>query len=100
VLIAVEECVNGTGGCAQTFSRYDGRGHAIALEFLTALERRYPGAVRHGYHITLLTMRGEAALYSDSDPNCCPSRTARMTLRLRGDSLGLTSLQVSRGERR
>jgi hypothetical protein len=94
VVIAAEECVNGTGGCAQSFSRYDGRDHAIVREFLNALERRYPGAARHGYHVTLLTMRAEAALYSDSDPNCCPSHTAHMRLSLRGDSLVLASLQV------
>ncbi|HEY5061429.1 MAG TPA: hypothetical protein VII52_07820 [Gemmatimonadaceae bacterium] len=94
VVIAAEECVNGTGGCAQSFSRYDGRDHAVVLEFLNALERRYPRAVRHGYHVTLLTMRAEAALYSDSDPNCCPSHTAHMRLSLRGDSLVLASLQV------
>jgi hypothetical protein len=97
VIIAAGECANGTGGCAQRFSRYDGRGHAIALAFLNALERRYPGAVRHGYHVSLATMRGDAALYSDGDPNCCPSHTAQMKLRLRGDSLVLTSLQVRRG---
>ena len=97
VMIAAEECANGTGGCAQRFSRYDGRGHAIALAFLNALERRYPGAVRHGYHVSLATMRGDAALYSDGDPNCCPSRTAHMKLRLRGDSLVLTSLEVRHG---
>ncbi|HEU4786550.1 MAG TPA: hypothetical protein VFS57_04055 [Gemmatimonadaceae bacterium] len=93
VLIAIDECLNGTGGCAQSFALVrDRTASFLATRFLDSLNRRFPGGVRHGYHINVRTLRGEAAVYSDSDANCCPSRIAEMRLELRGRTLELRGL--------
>lgn len=93
VLIAIDACFNGTGGCAQNFALYeDRRVRVVAMQFLDSLNRRFPGGIRHGYHVDVRTLRGEAAVYSDGDGNCCPSRVAEMRLRLRGSTLELTEL--------
>ena len=48
-LFAVDECVDGTGGCGQAFFAYRaGKWRAIKTAFLDSLNRRYPGAVAHG----------------------------------------------------
>jgi hypothetical protein len=93
VLIAVDACFNGTGGCAQSFALYgDGLARLVAMQFLDSLNRRFPDRIRHGYHVDVRTLRGEAAVYSDGDANCCPSQVAEMRLRLRGSTLELTEL--------
>lgn len=66
------------------------------LAFLDSLERRAPGAIRHGFSVDLPSLRAKAAIYSDGDANCCPSRDAEMLLRLRGDSLSIVSLRLRR----
>lgn len=94
-LVAIDECVNGTGGCAQTFFAYRGdRWRDVRAQFVDELNRRYPGALAHGFHVDLKTLRGSAALYSAGDPNCCPSRVAEMQLRLRRDALEIVELHV------
>jgi hypothetical protein len=93
VLIAIDACFNGTGGCAQSFALYGDRGvRVVAMQFLDSLNRRFPDGIRHGYHVDVRTLRAEAAVYSDGDGNCCPSRVAEMQLRLRGSNLELTEL--------
>ncbi len=94
-LFAVDECVNGTGGCGQAFFAYRaGKWRAIKTAFLDSLNRRYPGAVAHGFHVNVHTLAADAALYSAGDANCCPSRSAEMQLRLRGDALEIVSLRA------
>jgi hypothetical protein len=94
-LFAIDECVNGTGGCSQAFFAYRaGKWRAIKTVFLDSLNRRYPGAVAHGFHVNVRTLQADAALYSAGDANCCPSRSAEMKLRLRGDALEIVSLRT------
>jgi len=94
-LMAIDECVNGTGGCSQSFFlRRGSRWRAVRLSFLDSLNHRFPGAINHGYHVDLRLMRANAAVYSPDDANCCPSRVAEMRLHLRGDALELAELHV------
>jgi hypothetical protein len=85
----------GTGGCSQTFvlRRY-GEWSNVRLFFLDSLNRRFPHAINHGYHVDVRTLRGDAAVYAPGDANCCPSRVAEMRLRLRGDALEIVELRV------
>ena len=95
VLMAIDECVNGTGGCSQRFLvRRENRWRAARLPFLDSLNRAYPDAINHGYHVDIRRMRGDAAVYSPNDHNCCPSRVAEFRLRLRGDALEIVQLRV------
>jgi len=95
VLVSVDECVNGTGGCSQTFFTYRaGQWRVVHLSFLDSLERRFPGAINHGSHVDPRTLRASAAVYSPEDANCCASRVAEMRLRLRGDTLEITELRI------
>lgn len=94
-LIAIDECVNGTGGCAQSFALYRGqRTQPLEMQFLDSLNRRFPGRIQHGYKVDVRTLMGEAAVYSDGDGNCCPSRVAAMTLEIRGQALVLAELRI------
>jgi hypothetical protein len=96
-LVAIEECLNGTGGCFQTFLlERGGRWGDVRMSFLDSLNRRYPDAIRHGYRIDIRTMRGTAPIYSPQDRNCCASRTAEMRLRLRHGALEIVSLRTVR----
>jgi len=97
LLLAVDECVNGTGGCSQSFVilKQD-KPTPVTLAFLDSLERRFPGGIRHGFHVDLRTLRGSLALYSGNDANCCPSTIGEFTVRLRGTSLALATLQLRR----
>jgi hypothetical protein len=95
VLIAIDACVNGTGGCSQSFLlRRGGTWSTVRLSFLDSLNRRFPAAINHGYHVDVRTLRGDAAVYSPNDANCCPSRVAEMRLRLRGNALEIVELRV------
>jgi hypothetical protein len=95
VLITIIECLNGTGGCAQSFASFrDGRWYPIALQFLDSLDRRNPGSIQHGFRVDAETLRGEVPLYSPQDGNCCPSRIAVVVLRLQDDALYLDSLRI------
>jgi hypothetical protein len=94
-LVAIDECVNGTGGCSQSFfSRRGGMWRVVRAVFLDSLNKRYPGRILHGFHVDVRTLRANAALYSASEANCCPSRTVEMQLRLRGDALEIVELHV------
>lgn len=95
VLVAIDECVNGTGGCSQSFLLERGGGwRAVRPAFLDSLNHRYPGAIAHGYHVDVRTLRANAAVYAASDANCCPSRVAKMRLRLRDGKLEIIELRV------
>jgi hypothetical protein len=95
VLVSIDECVNGTGGCSQTFLlRRGGEWRNVRLSFLDSLNRRFPGAINHGYHVDVRTLRASAAVYSPDDANCCPSRVAEMRLQLRADDLEIIELRI------
>jgi hypothetical protein len=95
-LFAIQECLNGTGGCGQSFftHRRD-RWHDVATPFLDSLVHRFPNAILHGFHVDVRTLKADAAVYGPHDANCCPSRDARLQLRLQRDSLQIVSLEVS-----
>jgi hypothetical protein len=96
-LLSVDECANGTGGCSQSFALLkQGSPKAVRLAFLDSLSRRFPGGIRHGFHVDLRTLHGSLALYSGNDANCCPFMIGDFTLRLRGTSLELTTLKLRR----
>ena len=44
------------------------------------------------------TLEGEAGLYGDDDPNCCPSQQLVFRLRLNGDSLVLLDYALARSD--
>lgn len=95
VLVAIDECVNGTGGCSQSFLlEHAGRWRMARLAFVDSLNRLYPNAILHGYHVDAHTLRASAAVYGASDANCCPSRVAEMRLRLRDGALEIVELHV------
>jgi hypothetical protein len=97
VLLAIDECVNGTGGCSQSFALMtNGSPQVVKLAFLDSLNRQFPDAIRHGFHVDMRTLRGSAAVYSGNDANCCPSRIAEFSLRLRRASLELGSMRLRR----
>jgi len=99
VLLAIDECVNGTGGCSQSFAIFkNGSPKVVRLAFLDSLNRRFPGGVLHGFHVDVRTLRGSVAVYSGNDPNCCPSRIGEFSMRLRGDALELVKLTLRRAD--
>ena len=74
--------------------RRGGAWRNVRLSFLDSLNRRFPGAINHGYHVDVRTLRASAAVYSADDANCCPSRVAEMRLRLRADALEIIELRI------
>jgi hypothetical protein len=95
VLIAIDECFNGTGGCSQSFATFErGQAHPVALVFLDSLNRRFPDGIQHGFHVDIQALRGSVGLYSANDPNCCPSMIGEFTLRLQNNALLLTALNL------
>lgn len=97
-LLAIQECVNGTGGCTQSFATYTrSSARPVKLTFLDSLNRRFPGGIWHGFHVDVRTMRGSVALYSPSDANCCPSTIGEFSVRLKNNALELTTLRLRRG---
>jgi hypothetical protein len=98
-LLSVDECLNGTGGCSQSFALVGERStKAVKLAFLDSLNRRFPDGIRHGFHIDVRTLRGSLGLYAGNDANCCPSRIGEFSLRLKGSSLELATLKLRRSD--
>jgi hypothetical protein len=95
VLLSVQECVNGTGGCGQDLLYFRRGTWAPVTETWWG---QLPGNIRdrilHGMLIDPRTLRAEGGLYRGTDPNCCPSDLLTAQLRLVGDSLVLESHQI------
>lgn len=99
VLLSIRECVNGTGGCGQSFALLNrGSPTTVRLAFLDSLSRRFPGGIQHGFQVNVRTLRGSVALYSPGDANCCPSTIGDFSLRLRGNTLELATLKLRRAD--
>lgn len=97
LLLAIQECVNGTGGCEQSFLLDRGSSwRPLKLAFLDSVEHRYPGAVQRKFRVNPRTLTAEVFLYADTDANCCPSRSAVVSLRLRGDTLEAKTIRIKR----
>jgi hypothetical protein len=96
ILLSIQHCVNGTGGCSQDFLRRSPRGQwtSVRQVWVHQLTRAITGRIDHGMRIDVRDLRGEGGLYGPHDPNCCPSELLRVQLGLRGDSLVLRSQTV------
>lgn len=96
ILLSVEHCVNGTGGCSQDFLRRSPSGQwtTVRQAWLDQLPHDLAIRIEHGMRIDVRDLRGEGGLYGPRDPNCCPSELLRVRLGLRGDSLVLRSRAV------
>jgi hypothetical protein len=96
VLLSIQHCVNGTGGCSQDFLRRSLRRQwtSVRQAWIDQLPRALAGRIDHGMRISVRDLRGEGGLYGPRDPNCCPSELLRVQLELRGDSLVLRSRTV------
>ena len=96
VLLRIQHCVNGTGGCSQDFLRLSTRSRwtSVRQAWIEQLPRAIAGRIDHGVNIDVRDLRGEGGLYGPRDPNCCPSELLRVQLELRGDSLVLRSQTV------
>ena len=95
-LLTVQECVNGTGGCQQSFMLdVGGEWHPVKLTFLQSVGRRYPDADHIAFHVNPRTLSAEVWLYSEKDPNCCPSRSVTLSLRLRGEAMEAKTISGS-----
>ena len=92
LLLNVQHCVNGTGGCSQEFRRRSSAGSwsAVWQPWLDQLPHGMAGRILHGVRIDVRTLRGEAGIYGSRDSNCCPSEILRLVLALHGDSLVLS----------
>lgn len=67
---------------------------AASALLLLLVVRRFPDGIRHGLHVDVHTLSADAAVYGPDDANCCPSRDARLQLRLKGDSLQMVSVRI------
>jgi hypothetical protein len=96
ILLSIQHCVNGTGGCSQEFLRRSPSGQwtSVRQVWLDQLPHDLAGRIDHGTRIDVRDLRGEGGLYGPRDPNCCPSELLRVQLGLRGDSLVLRSRTV------
>ena len=96
ILLSIQHCVNGTGGCSQDFLRRSPSGQwtSVRQVWVDQLPRGIAGRINHGVNIDVQDLRGEGGLYGPRDPNCCPSELLRVQLRLRGDSLILHAQTV------
>jgi hypothetical protein len=93
--VSIQECLNGTGGCDQSFLMYrDGRWRRIRAAFLDSLLRRFPQSMWKGFQLDPRTFRASVPLYVESDANCCPSKLAHVTVGLRGDALEMLTLEL------
>jgi hypothetical protein len=96
VLLSIQHCVNGTGGCSQDFLRRSTRSQwtSVRQAWIEQLPHGIAGRINHGVNIDVRDLRGEGGLYEPRDANCCPSELLRVQLQLRGDSLVLRSQSV------
>jgi hypothetical protein len=96
ILLSIQHCVNGTGGCSQDFLRRSPSGQwtSVRQVWIDQLPGAIGGRINHGVQIDVQSLRGEGGVYGARDPNCCPSELLRVQLGLRGDSLVLRSQTV------
>jgi hypothetical protein len=81
---------NGTGGCRQRFLLRRGDSWRAARQaWMEQLPDSVGGGFWKGTYINPMTLQGQAALYRQTDANCCPSRILYFRVRLEGDALVL-----------
>jgi hypothetical protein len=96
VLLSAMWCFNGTGGCRQEFllRHTDGTWAPVVQNWVSQLPRGFAQRMHKGVRIEPTTLQGEAGLYGDGDPNCCPSQRLLVHLTLHGDTLDLLDQAV------
>jgi len=98
LLVALDICLNGTGGCYEAWLTEYGGDHWAAVEpvYLTELARRAPEgfALHKGRRIDLETLTGEQPIAKRDDANCCPSGLMRFSVWLDGRRLRLVDAEV------
>lgn len=98
-LIAIQYCINGTGGCWQEYMhRVRGQWTKVVEAWRTQLPAIPDGHVGKGAGIALRTMRGSYGVYGPRDANCCPARELLLDVELRSDSLVLKSWRIEKSE--
>ena len=100
LLLAVDICVNGTGGCHEEWlTEYAGDHWAVVEQsYLSELATRAPEgfALHKGRRIDLETTTGEQPIAKESDANCCPSGLMRFSVWLDGRRLKLVTAEAVR----
>jgi hypothetical protein len=95
VLLSVESCYNGTGGCGQAFLLRRRRTWTMVRQrWIDQLPRSMHGGFWKGTYVDPATLRGGANLYAPTDANCCPSHHLHVRTALAGTSLVLRGYQV------
>lgn len=97
VLMGVQACSSGTGGCQQHFlvKRRGGRWRPVREAWIRQLPASMRGRFWKGTYVNPMTLQGSASLYSRGDGNCCPSNRLYFRVLLRGDSLVLRDYRVA-----
>jgi hypothetical protein len=99
-LVSVLYCVNGTGGCAQSYvRRRGGRWTAVVEAFWKQIPAIKDGEIGKGLGVDVRTLKGSYGLRRKRDANCCPSREILLELEQRGDSLVLKRYRIRSAER-
>lgn len=100
LLVAVDLCLNGTGGCQAVFlTEYAGDHWAVVEQtYRKELAALAPEGFRlhKGGRLDLETMTGEQPLAVRDDPNCCPSGLLSFSVWLDGRHLRLGRAEVVR----
>jgi len=98
LLLAVDICTTGTGGCYEEWlTEYAGDHWAVVEQsYLSELAKRAPEgfALHWGRRIDLETLTGEQPIAKESDANCCPSGLIRFSVWLDGLRLKLITAEV------
>ena len=96
VLLSAMWCFNGTGGCHQEFllRHSDRTWSPVVQNWLSQLPRGFVKRMRQGVRINASTLQGEAGLYDNGDPNCCPSQRLLVHLTLHGNALDLLEHKI------
>lgn len=99
-LVSLRYCVNGTGGCWQTFlHRRNRQWTEVVAAFLKQLPVVPDVRVGGGAGVDVSSLKARYGVYGSGDPNCCPSREILLELRLRRDSLVLETYRIRPSQR-
>jgi len=92
---AGNSCVNGTGGCSQSYMRgRGGKWTAVVETFWRQIPPIKDGRIGKGMGVDVGSLTGSYGVYGEADGNCCPSREILLELEQRGDSLVLKKYRV------
>jgi hypothetical protein len=99
-LVSIMSCVNGTGGCSQSYlRRHRGQWTEVVEAFWKQIPRIKDGEIGKGRGIDIRSLTGSYGLYGRRDANCCASREIVLELAQHGDSLILKTYHLRTLER-